>query len=165
MYAYKDGKLEVYPLMENGVGGGLVKGLAKILGAGGKSSAAALKGALEDLPASLRLRLASSGLLKGVEGATQTAKVLPRFQPGRWLPHFEKHAAEFGYRTPVEYLKGARDLTAREGIETFTRTNGDKLFYDAARNEFAIQRPDGILRTYFKPKDGWDYWLEQLAKG
>ena len=37
--------------MENGVGGGLVKGLAKILGAGGKSSAAALKGALEDLPA------------------------------------------------------------------------------------------------------------------
>jgi hypothetical protein len=162
---YKDGKLEVYPLMENGVGGGLVKGLAKILGAGGKSAATALKGALEDLPASLRLRLASSGLLKGVEGAAETAKVLPRFQPGRWLPHFEKHAAEFGYRTPVEYLKGARDLTAREGIETFTRTNGDKLFYDAARNEFAVLKPDGILRTYFKPKDGWDYWLEQLAKG
>ena len=115
MYGYKDGKLKVYPLKENGVGGGLVKGLAKILGAGGKSSAAALKGALEDLPASLRLRLASSGLLKGVEGATQTAKVLPRFQPGRWLPHFEKHAAEFGYRTPVEYLKGARDLTAPRG--------------------------------------------------
>jgi hypothetical protein len=35
---YKDRELEVYPLMENGVGGGLVKGLAKILGAGGKSS-------------------------------------------------------------------------------------------------------------------------------
>ena len=56
---------------EASVGGGLVKGLAKILGAGGKSAATALKGALEDLPASLRLRLASSGLLKGVEGATQ----------------------------------------------------------------------------------------------
>ena len=111
MVAYEDGKLKVYPLMENGVGGGLVKGLAKILGAGGKSAGTALKSALEKLSPSLRARLASSGLLKGVEGAAETAKALPRFQPGRWLPHFEDHAAEFGYRTPVEYLKGARDLT------------------------------------------------------
>ena len=96
--------------MENGVGGGLVKGLAKILGAGGKSASTALKNALAKLSPSLRAQLASSGLLKGVEGAAETAKALPRFQPGRWLPHFEKHAAEFGYRTPVEYLKGARDL-------------------------------------------------------
>ena len=161
---YEDGKLKVYPLMENGIGGGLVKGLAKILGAGGKSASTALKNALSKLSPSLRAQLASSGLLKGVEGAVETAKVLPRFQPGRWLPHFEKHAAEFGYRTPVEYLKGARDLVGRGGIQTFTRTNGDKLFYDAARNEFAVLKPDGVLRTYFRPKDGPAYWLEQIAK-
>jgi Bacterial TSP3 repeat len=160
---YEDGKLKVYPLQENGVGGGLVKGLARILGAGGKSASAALKGALEDLPASLRLRLASSGLLRGVEGAVETAKALPRFQPGRWLPHFEKHAAEFGYRTPVEYLKGARDLVGRGGIQTFTRTNGDKLFYDAARNEFAVMKPDGVLRTYFRPQNGPQYWQSQTG--
>jgi hypothetical protein len=116
MVGYEDGKLKIYPLMENGVGGGLVKGLAKILGAGGKSASTALKNALEKLSPSLRARLASSGLLKGVEGAVETAKVLPRFQPGRWLPHFEKHAAEFGYKTPVEYLKGARDLVGRSGV-------------------------------------------------
>jgi hypothetical protein len=161
---FKDGQLEVYPLMENGVGGGLVKGLARILGAGGKSASAALKGALEDLPASLRLRLASSGLLRGVEGAVETAKTLPRFQPGRWLPHFEKHAAEFGYRSPVEYLQGARSLVSRSGVQTFTRANGDKLIYDSVTNEFAVLKNDGILRTYFKPKDGYRYWLDQIAR-
>jgi Bacterial TSP3 repeat len=162
---WHDGKLQIDVLMENGVGGGLVKGLAKILGAGGKSASTALKNALAKLSPSLRAQLASSGLLKGVEGAAETAKALPRFQPGRWLPHFEKHAGEFGYRTPVEYLKGARDLTGRSGVNTFTRSNGDKLFYDSARNEFAVLKPDGILRTYFRPKEGIDYWLEQLAKG
>jgi hypothetical protein len=101
---YEDGKLHVYPLMENGIGGGLVKGLAKILGAGGKSASTA--------------------------------------------------------------LKGARDLTTtRSGVETFVRGNGDKLFYDSARNEFAVLRQDGILRTYFRPTEGRQYWLEQLAKG
>ena len=164
MVGYEDGKLKVYPLQENGVGGGLVKGLARILGAGGKSASAALKGALEDLPASLRARLLASGVLKGADIASATTKALPRFQPGRWLPHFEKHAAEFGYRTPVEYLKGARDLVGRSGIQTFTRANGDKLYYDAARNEFAVMKPDGVLRTYFRPTDGPDYWLEQIAK-
>ena len=163
---YEDGKLKVYPLMENGVGGGLVKGLAKILGAGGKSASTALKNALAKLSPSLRAQLASSGLLKGVEGAAETAKALPRFQPGRWFPHFIDHGAEFGYRTPVEYLKGARDLTTtRSSVETFVRGNGDKLFYDSARNEFAVLRPNGILRTYFRPKDGRQYWLDQLAKG
>jgi hypothetical protein len=163
---YEDGKLKVYPLMENGVGGGLVKGLAKILGAGGKSASTALKKALAKLSPSLRAQLASSGLLKGVEGAAETAKALPRFQPGRWFPHFIDHGAEFGYRTPVEYLKGARDLTTtRSSVETFVRGNGDKLFYDSARNEFAVLRPNGILRTYFRPKDGRQYWLDQLAKG
>lgn len=34
------------------------------------------------------------------------------FAPGRWLEHFEKHGDEFGYRTSVEYLRGAQQLTA-----------------------------------------------------
>jgi hypothetical protein len=87
----------------------------------------------------------------------------PRFTPGKWLPHFEKHAGEFGYKNSVEYLKGVRDLVGREGVETFTRANGDRLFYDAARNEFAAMRPDGVLRTYFRPKDGADYWRTQIG--
>jgi hypothetical protein len=161
---FEDGKLKVYPLMENGVGGGLIKGLARILGAGGKSAGAALKGALEDLPAGLRARLLASGVLRDAGAiAGATTKALPRFQPGRWLPHFEKHAAEFGYRTPVEYLKGARDLVSRGGVQTVTRANGDRLFYDSARNEFAVMKPDGTLRTYFRPTNGADYWKAQTG--
>ena len=160
MLYYEDGELKVAEMMENGIGGGLVKGLAKVLGAGAKSSSAALKSVLGKLPAGLRTRLAGAGLLRGSEVTTAT---LPRFQPGRWLPHFEKHAAEFGYRTPVEYLHGARGLVGRSGVQTFTRSNGDRLFYDAARNEFAVLKPDGVLRTYFRPQNGSAYWRTQTG--
>jgi hypothetical protein len=159
----EDGKLKIAELMENGIGGGLVKGLAKILGAGGKTASSALKSALEKLPASLRTRLAGAGVLRGADAAAAATKALPRFAPGRWLPHFEKHAAEFGYRTPVEYLRGARDLVGRSGVQTFTRSNGDRLFYDAARNEFAVLKPDGVLRTYFRPQNGSEYWRIQTG--
>ena len=145
MLYVEDGELKIAELQENGIGGGLVKGLAKLLGAGGKSASSAVKSALDRLPASLRTRLAGAGVLRGTDAAATT---LPRFAPGRWLPHFEKHAAEFGYRTPVEYLRGARDLVGRNRVQTFTRSNGDRLFYDAARNEFAVLKPDGVLRTY-----------------
>jgi hypothetical protein len=160
MLYVEDGKLKIAELQENGIGGGLVKGLAKILGAGARGTSAAVKSALEKLPAGLRARLAAAGVLRGTETVTAT---LPRFQPGRWLPHFEKHAAEFGYRTPVEYLRGARDLVGRSGVRTFTRANGDKLFYDAARNEFAVLRPGGVLRTYFRPQNGSEYWRIQTG--
>lgn len=163
LIAIVDGKMEVAEIQEMGIGGGLVKGLAKILGAGGKSASTALKNALDKLPASLRTRLAGAGVLRGTEAAAATTRALPRFAPGRWLPHFEKHAAEFGYRTPVEYLRGARDLVGREGVQTFTRTNGDKLFYDAARNEFAVLKPDGVLRTFFRPQNGSAYWRSQTG--
>jgi hypothetical protein len=160
MLYVEDGELKISEMMENGIGGGLVKGLAKLLGAGGKGASAAIKNVLDRLPASLRVRLASAGVLRGTEAATTT---LPRFAPGRWLPHFEKHAAEFGYRTPVEYLRGARDLVGRSGVQTFTRSNGDQLFYDAARNEFAVLKPDGVLRTYFRPQNGPAYWRSQTG--
>jgi hypothetical protein len=160
---FEDGELKVSEIQEAGIGGGLVKGLAKILGAGGKSASAALRNALDKLPAGLRTRLAGAGVLRGAEAAAATTRALPRFAPGRWLPHFEKHAAEFGYRTPVEYLRGARDLVGRQGVQTFTRTNGDRLFYDAARNEFAVMRPDGVLRTFFRPQNGSEYWRIQTG--
>ena len=160
MLHVEDGELKIAEVQEMGIGGGLVRGLAKVLGAGGKSASTAIRNALDRLPASLRTRLAGAGVLRGSDAATAA---LPRFAPGRWLPHFEKHAAEFGYRTPVEYLRGARDLVGRNGVQTFTRSNGDRLFYDAARNEFAVLKPDGVLRTYFRPQNGSAYWRSQTG--
>ena len=78
--------------------------------------------------------------------------------------HFEKHGPEFGYQTEEEYLQGARALTkGGQGIETSIRSNGDKLFYNPATNEFAVLRPNGIIRTYFKPTGSFGYWLGQIG--
>jgi RHS repeat-associated protein/uncharacterized repeat protein (TIGR02059 family) len=100
----------------------------------------------------------------GLEGLAEEGTELgPRFAPGRWLSHFESHGAEFGYENSVQYLKGARELVGREGVETYTRANGDRLFYDPATNEFVAMRSDGVLRTYFRPKAGADYWKGQTG--
>ena len=85
--------------------------------------------------------------------------------PGRWLEHFEKHGAELGYKTSVEYLRGAQRLTAGdEGVQTFVRANGDSLFYNVATNEFAALNREGLIRTYFKPAQGSEYWLRQTGR-
>ena len=50
------------------------------------------------------------------------------------------------------------------GAKTLTRSNGDKLVYDAKANIFAVARKDGAPRTFFKPRDGADYWKQQQAE-
>ena len=42
-----------------------------------------------------------------------------------------------------------------------TRPNGDRLIYDPKANLFAVARKDGAPRTFFKPRDGADYWKQQ----
>lgn len=78
--------------------------------------------------------------------------------------HFEKHAAEFGNITKQQYLKGAQDLVSSKpggNILTKVRPNGDTIFYNKATNEFAVKTSDGIIRTYFKPTDGINYFNRQ----
>ena len=89
------------------------------------------------------------------------------FTPGKWLDHFQKHAAEFEYQNAVQYLRGAQQLTqGGKGILQLTRKSGDTLFYKPATNEFAVLAQDGkIIRTYFKPKNGMQYWLDQQRQG
>ena len=105
MVGYEDGKLKIYPLMENGIGGGLVKGLAKILGAGGKSASAALKNALAKLSPSLRAQLASSGLLKGVEGGPRPRRRCPASSPAA--------GSRTSRSTPPSSATGRRSSTSR----------------------------------------------------
>src|SRR5262245_26144879 len=83
--------------------------------------------------------------------AQRPTAALPNFAPGRLQSHFEKHGAEFGYRTADEYLQGARGLVAGgDGIETWER-GGDTLYYKAATNEFGVKSRENVIRTYFKP--------------
>jgi hypothetical protein len=85
--------------------------------------------------------------------------------PEQLESHFEKHGAEFGYNTPDEYLDGARRLISDQaGVETFTRSNGDILYYLESTNEFCVVSSNGTIRTYFKPQTGRSYW-EALTRG
>jgi hypothetical protein len=104
-----------------------------------------------------------AGALSAAEHVGQESDRLVGFAPGRWLSHFEDHGGEFGYKNSVEYLKGANDLIRRDGVEAFTRPNGDQLFYDRGTNEFAVQGSNGYLRTYFKPEQGSAYWDGQTG--
>lgn len=78
--------------------------------------------------------------------------------------HFKKHAGEFGNITKEQYLKGAQDLLKSKpggDILIKTRVNGDRLVYNKATNEFATKTKDGVIRTYFKPTDGLEYFNRQ----
>jgi RHS repeat-associated protein len=97
----------------------------------------------------------------GIKGASRGQDA---FAAGKWLTHFEKHGAEFGYKNSVEYLRGGQKLLqGGPGVETFVRKNGDTLFYREATNEFGVRTQDGIIRTYFKPVEGKQYWSNQTG--
>jgi len=92
---------------------------------------------------------------------------MPTFAPGKWLNHFQKHAAEFEYQNSVQYLRGAQQLMkGGQGILQLKRKNGDTFFYKPATNEFAVlAQDDKTIRTYFKPKNGMQYWFDQSHQG
>ncbi|WP_460263618.1 hypothetical protein [Clostridium sporogenes] len=80
--------------------------------------------------------------------------------------HYEKHVikqGEFGNITKIDYLKGAQNLVDSPGNDILTkvRKNRDIVFYRQSTNEFAIKTKEGIIRTYFKPKGGIDYFNAQ----
>ncbi len=106
-------------------------------------------------------KLANILMAKGT-GANASQR---QFRSGELERHFNKHKAEFGYTSKNEYLQGAQNLTqGGKDILTFTRQNGDTLFYNPNTNEFAVLAKDGqTIRTYFKPVDGMQYWLDQTG--
>jgi hypothetical protein len=109
----------------------------------------------------------SAGIFKGVQSARSaiTAGRANFAGPNQLMTHFEKHGAEFGAEPVDDYLSGARRLIAGgKGIESFQRANGDTLFYNPTTNEFGALSNKGVIRTYFKPDRGLDYWMSQIGK-
>ncbi len=111
----------------------------------------------------------TSGIIARIPPALSALKFFrgARFAPEELLQsHFGRHAAEFGYQSAQDYLIGARRLTSGGwgwGIKTFVRTNRDTLFYDSSTNEFAVLTKNGIVRTYFRPEMGIQYWFSQIG--
>lgn len=79
-----------------------------------------------------------------------------------WEDHFEKHGSEFGYKSKEEYLKGANEVINSSTSKHKTEEeDGDEIYYDEEKNEIVFVSTDGYIRTYFKPKDGINYYNRQ----
>ena len=84
--------------------------------------------------------------------------------------HFKRDGDAVGATSEDDFLTKVHAFVDHppEGVETLTRSNGDKLMYDAKANLFAVVDKDGAPRTLFKPRDGATYWRQQkdsLASG
>lgn len=77
--------------------------------------------------------------------------------------HFKRDGENLGAKDEDDYLAKVHAFvdTPPKGTETLTRSNGDKLMYDAKSNLFAVVDKDGAPRTLFKPRNGASYWDQQ----
>ncbi len=76
----------------------------------------------------------------------------------------DKHGGDIGSKSLDDCLTKVHAFVddPPQGAEVVTRVrNGDRLLYDAKGNMFAVARKDGAPRTFFKPREGADYWREQ----
>lgn len=91
------------------------------------------------------------------------AKFAYNFRRPEYLTeHFQKHGAEFNYKTEEEYLAGAnRVITSPEALHKKEKEDGDDVYYIESSNELVIVSTDGYIRTYFKPEDGLAYFNRQ----
>lgn len=90
------------------------------------------------------------------------------FASGQLEAHFAKHADEWGAIGQDAYLARARSMLSSDpggNLAGFVRSNGDVLRYNVRTNEFAVGSSSGVIRTLFRPDDGMDYWLKQVAAG
>ena len=76
----------------------------------------------------------------------------------------DKHGGDIGSKSLDDCLTKVHAFVddPPQGAEVVVRVrNGDKLMYDGKANMFAVARKDGAPRTFFKPREGADYWREQ----
>lgn len=81
--------------------------------------------------------------------------------------HFSKHSAKYGGITPVEYVEKAEKLlraTPTTDILRCVREDGSVSKYRISTNEYVAGTLDGKIRTAFLPKNGLEYWKEELAR-
>lgn len=80
--------------------------------------------------------------------------------------HFEKHGSEFDdifdYETAEDYEQGASDVINNpDALYKTEQEDGDGVYYIESTNEFVILSTDGYIRTYFRPRDGINYFNRQ----
>ncbi|WP_150132159.1 hypothetical protein [Dokdonella koreensis] len=102
------------------------------------------------------------------ETAGYAATRLPLWQQAQGLPatavamqHWRKHRHRLPeFANAVQYVEAANTFLRRPpaGTLTKTRANGDRLYYDPARNLLGVASWQGLPRTLFRPYSGMGYW-------
>lgn len=77
--------------------------------------------------------------------------------------HSLKHKSNFGTSNKNEYSAKAisfANTVDRKNCISFVDKYGNTYKYNKKTNEFAIIRKSGIVKTYFKPDRGINYYLD-----
>jgi pyocin large subunit-like protein len=79
---------------------------------------------------------------------------------------FGKNGKDFGAMSEADYVAKVHAFVDSPpgGVQKVERSNGDALLYDAKSNTFAVVAKTGAPRTMFKPRDGANYWRQQVAR-
>jgi pyocin large subunit-like protein len=86
----------------------------------------------------------------------------------RLVEHYQKHGSEFGTITMQEYLRRAQELRDRSaGGDVLEIVRADHVItrFERSSGSFIAFNPDGIIRTYFRPNDGENYFRRQGQRG
>jgi len=85
----------------------------------------------------------------------------------KMVDHYRKHGREFGAITMDQYLGKAQELRDRPAggaILESVRPDGVVTRFDRGSGDFIAFNRDGVIRTYFRPADGEDYYKRQLGR-
>jgi hypothetical protein len=88
--------------------------------------------------------------------------------PRRLDEHYEKHGAEFGRISKQDYLHQAqllRDAKVEGPILQTVRPDGVTTRFDRQTGAGIAYKPNGVIRTFFKPNDGERYYHRQAERG
>jgi pyocin large subunit-like protein len=117
-----------------------------------------------------------SGLFSGTQGGGKTGKAgATGFFPGKLEEHYEDDEDDdddfdVPFKVPLtieEYEARAKKFFAQELTDTtayFYDVDNVLYRYDKKTNEFGMCRADGIIITYFLPKDKLNYWYRKVQE-
>lgn len=102
------------------------------------------------------------------ENAALASETACDFRDGpKLVDHHARHGADFGSRTPSDYLEVAcrlRDAALSQNVVELRRKDGVLCRFRRSDGAFLAYRSDGTILTCFKPERGERYFRDQLER-
>ena len=137
----------------------LALAVAALLSIAGVGEGSGLGGSVIQPDAAARTEIASTALPSSVADQLTDAPASQvqaaragelRFRgTDRLSSHFEKHGAEVGCSTEVEYVAAANAVVANDATLHKGEADGDDIYYLEETGELVVVSTKGYIRTYF----------------